>query len=144
MRYLRSNSVIGAQEEGEYEYASYQGGGTGSNEEAHVGPATLVQPLQESTGEGQAKAGTVVRLCKDAGHEAGNAEPCARYVEVFGWINKHIVQPVKHFVHKVVKIVKEVFEHPPRCYPNEILGGGQCSSAPPGSPGNPIFPFPEP
>jgi hypothetical protein len=60
------------------------------------------------------------------------------------WVNKNVIQPVKRFVHTVVKAVKEVFEHPPKCFPNEIEGGGQCSSAPPGSPGNPIFPFPEP
>jgi RHS repeat-associated protein len=30
---------------------------------------------------------------------------------------------------------------PPKCYPNEVEGGGQCSSAPPGSPGNPTYPI---
>jgi RHS repeat-associated protein len=31
-----------------------------------------------------------------------------------------------------------------KCYVNEIEGGGQCSSAPPGEPGNPIGPLPNP
>jgi len=35
-------------------------------------------------------------------------------------------------------------EPPPKCYPNEVLGGSQCSSAPPGEPENPFGPFPPP
>jgi RHS repeat-associated protein len=62
--------------------------------------------------------------------------------EVGNWVNKHVIQPVKHVVHAVEKTVKEVLEHLPKCYPNEIEGGGQCSSAPPGSGGNPWYPFP--
>jgi RHS repeat-associated protein len=34
---------------------------------------------------------------------------------------------------------------PPKCYPNEIKGGTQCSSAPPGGPEDPFYPIaPEP
>jgi hypothetical protein len=49
MRQLRSNSVIGAQEEGEYQYAADSSGGTTGREERHVEPAILYQPLDETS-----------------------------------------------------------------------------------------------
>ncbi len=57
-------------EEGEYEYAVYQHG----QDEAHVEPAVLVQPLNGKVGRGE-EAGTLgsaVPLCK-----AGSEGPCA-------------------------------------------------------------------
>jgi RHS repeat-associated protein len=97
--------------------------------------------------ETAANTGQEVEGCDTAGrYGGGSLATLIRNNEtgLISWVNKHVVQPVKHFVHKVVKTVKEVFENPPKCYPNEIEGGGQCSSAPPGGPGNPFFPFPEP
>ena len=56
------------QEEGEYEYASYQHGAKPESQEAHAEPISLVQPLGE-TAEGSEGSGSeggigVVPLCK--------------------------------------------------------------------------------
>jgi RHS repeat-associated protein len=64
------------EEEGEYEYASWQHGGKPGNEEAHVEPAILLQPLSgEEAGKGDEAAtlGSAAPLCK-----AGAEGPCAR------------------------------------------------------------------
>jgi RHS repeat-associated protein len=53
-----------------------------------------------------------------------------------------LVHKVEHFVHKVEH---DVSSHAPKCYPTEIQGGTQCSSAPPGDGGdNPFSPIYEP
>jgi RHS repeat-associated protein len=64
------------EEEGGYEYASWQHGGKPGNEEAHVEPAILLQPLSgEEAGKGDEAAtlGSAAPLCK-----AGAEGPCAR------------------------------------------------------------------
>jgi RHS repeat-associated protein len=63
------------EEEGEYEYASDHHGSTGSNEEAHVEPAILVQPLVSQThvGEGEQAEVGAVPLC-----EGGATGACSR------------------------------------------------------------------
>jgi hypothetical protein len=127
------------QEEGSYgyEYASNHQGSESGKPEAHVEAAVLYQPLQESGGEVEAKAKAALRLCQDAAGGAGKVEACARYASIFGkighWVDKHIIKPVEHFVHEIVTNL-------PRCYPNEIEGGGQCSSAPPGYGDDPFYP----
>jgi RHS repeat-associated protein len=125
------------EEEGGYEYASYHQGGKEGHEAAHVEPAVLVQPLQESASEAEAKAGAVVRLCQDMTGGSGKTGPCARYAwfgsGVVHWVTKHIIRPVEHFVH-------EIATNLPKCYPDEIKGGGQCSSAPPGWGDDPFYP----
>jgi RHS repeat-associated protein len=127
------------EEEGSYgyEYASNHQGSESGKPEAHVEAAVLYQPLQESGGEVEAKAKAALRLCQDAAGGAGKVEACARYASIFGkighWVDKHIIKPVEHFVHEIVTNL-------PRCYPNEIEGGGQCSSAPPGYGDDPFYP----
>jgi RHS repeat-associated protein len=127
------------EEEGSYgyEYASNHQGSESGKPEAHVEAAVLYQPLQESGGELEAKAKAALRLCQDAAGGAGKVEACARYASIFGkighWVDKHIVKPVEHFVHEIVTNL-------PKCYPNEIEGGGQCSSAPPGYGDDPFYP----
>lgn len=126
------------EEEGGYEYAAYHQGGKEGHEEAHVELAVLVQPLQESASEAEAKAGAVVRLCQDITGGSRNTGPCARYAwfgsGVVHWVTKHVIRPVVHFVH-------EIATNLPRCYPYEIKGGGQCSSAPPGYGDDPFYPI---
>jgi RHS repeat-associated protein len=68
------------EEEGEYEYVSEQHGGTASQDEAHMEPAMLVQPLvgesargDEGSSEDVTGRGSTVPLCK-----ADSREPCAR------------------------------------------------------------------
>jgi RHS repeat-associated protein len=65
------------EEEGEeWEYVSYKRGGKPGQEEAHVEPALLVQPLnseEADSGESATMAGSVVPLCK-----AGTVGPCTR------------------------------------------------------------------
>jgi RHS repeat-associated protein len=39
------------------------------------------------------------------------------------------------------ELAEEAFENAPHCYPDEVEGGGQCSSAPPGDGNNPFFPI---
>jgi hypothetical protein len=65
------------QEEGEYEWASYNHDAESGKEEAHVVPAILVQPLGEAganevSSESRTDFGSVVPLCKS---DAGG--PCA-------------------------------------------------------------------
>jgi len=75
------NSTTGAghrrdqiQEEGEYEYISDHEGGTSNNDEAHVEPAILVQPLGEADDDEAIKTpGSVVPLC-----EVKAKRPCAQ------------------------------------------------------------------
>lgn len=126
------------EEEGGYEYAAYHQGGKEGHEEAHVELAVLVQPLQESASEAEAKAGAVVRLCQDITGGSRKTGPCARYAwfgsGVVHWVTKHVIRPVVHFVH-------EIATNLPRCYPYEIKGGGQCSSAPPGYGDDPFYPI---
>jgi hypothetical protein len=97
------------EEEGEYGYAAYHQGAENGKHEAHIEPAVLVQPLGESTSEAEAKAGAVVRLCKDAVHETGSAEPCARFAwfgsGVVHWVTKHIIRPVEHVWNTVGRYV---------------------------------------
>jgi hypothetical protein len=50
-----SGNVCRDQEEGGYEYASYNKGAENGKQEAHVEPAILVQPRHEA-GEGALKA----------------------------------------------------------------------------------------
>jgi hypothetical protein len=68
----------------------------------------------------------------------GKMEACARYASIFSkigrWVSKHIIKPVEHFV-------REIATNLPKCYPNEIEGGGQCSSAPPGWGDDPFYPL---
>jgi hypothetical protein len=68
-------TICGHQEEGEYEYVSDQHGSTESNEEAHVEPAILVQPLVSEThaGEGEQAEVGAVPLC-----EGGATGACFR------------------------------------------------------------------
>jgi hypothetical protein len=126
----------GFQEEGEYEWASYHKSGEEDKPEEHLESGVLYQPLQESGSEVEAKAKAGLRLCQ-AADRMREAETCARYASIFGkighWVEKHIIKPVEHFVH-------EIATNLPKCYPNEIEGGGQCSSAPPGGPGDPFYP----
>lgn len=93
------------EEEGEEEYASYKPHSENGKEEAHVEPAVLIQPLQESTSEGEAKAGAAVRLCQDSPHEVSETELCARYASVLGWIKKHVVRPAKRVWNSTVRYV---------------------------------------
>jgi hypothetical protein len=140
------------EEESEYEYASYHHGGENGNQEAHLESGVLYQPLETEPSEAEAKtASSLVRLCegeleKQARPSRGGA--CAEYAHWYSgiehWAKKHIIRPIGHFVHSVKKIAGEIIEHLPKCYPNEIEGGGQCSSAPPGGGGNPFYPlFPD-
>jgi hypothetical protein len=63
------------QEEGEYEYASWQHGAKPESGEPHIEPAILVQPLNGEAGKGEEAAtlGSAAPLCK-----AGSEGPCAR------------------------------------------------------------------
>jgi hypothetical protein len=81
------------EEEGEYEYASYQHGAKEGHEEAHVEPAILVQPLGETVGEAGGVLGdseTAMRLhdllrqCQADSHRTPRTESCAQYVSLLG------------------------------------------------------------
>lgn len=110
----------------------------GGEGEAHAEPAVLYQPLQESSSEVETRAKAALRLCQDAAGGATKTEACARYASIFSkighWVDKHIIKPVEH-------AFDEIAEHLPKCYPNEIEGGGQCSSAPPGYGDDPFYPI---
>jgi hypothetical protein len=66
MRHLRSNSVIGAQEEGSYEYISNHEGSENGKQEAHLESGVLYQPLGH---EGGTAFGGVGPLCSTSVHE---------------------------------------------------------------------------
>jgi hypothetical protein len=68
---------------GEGEYASYHPEGKNGQEEGHVEPAVLVQPLQESSVEAEAKANAIGRLCQDT-----RSESCMDYVHWYSGIVK--------------------------------------------------------
>jgi hypothetical protein len=61
------------QEEGGYEYASDHHGGKQGNEEAHIEPAILVQPLATETAEGETSELGIVPSC-----ERGASGTCSR------------------------------------------------------------------
>jgi len=130
--------LCGFEEEGGYEYVADHQGSESGKQEAHLESGVLYQPLQESGGEVEAKAKAALRLCQDAAGGARKMEACARYASIFTkighWVNKHIIKPVEH-------AFDEIAEHLPKCYPNEIEGGGQCSSAPPGWGDDPFYPI---
>jgi RHS repeat-associated protein len=83
--------------ESEYEYTSYHKGAEGrpaANEEVHVEPGVLYQPLGgEGAGEGASLLGAVVPLCR-----AGSGESCADF-EVW---SEHVPRRVFRISCKVV------------------------------------------
>lgn len=95
------------QEEGEYEYASYNSGQNGK-EEAHVEEGLLYQPLGEAPGaEGKPGASGLARMCSEQQVDA--TVPCARYVlsigEFLGSVQQdaeHVGKWVKRVVHSVI------------------------------------------
>ena len=82
-------------------------------------------------------------FCEPTRHETEEAEPKGshfhpwEYFEKAGeWIIEIKEEGLKEF---------NELGSPPKCYGNEIKGGGQCSSAPPGDGGdNPFGPYPIP
>jgi RHS repeat-associated protein len=73
----------------------------------------------------------------EAEREESHIHPFEYYEEAWKWAVER--------KEEARKALEEALNPLPKCYPNEIHGGTQCSSAPPGGPNDPFYPItPEP